>query len=87
VGLKAPHAQDDRSNLDDMHQAELAVIAAQDALRAAMVGQGPRQRERFVFYIGIARSRLLRVSSRIIGEVAPPLLEEDELLKGGEDAP
>ena len=80
-----PKAEDDKASLADLHQASLAVKAAEEALKAAMVGQGPRLREAFVFNVGFARGRLLRVASRIYagGEFGP----DDELLKGEDDAP
>ena len=86
--MKAParaKAEDDRQNLDDLHQTSLAVKAAEEALKAAMVGQGPRERERFVFNVGLARGRLSRVSDRILRW--PEFGPDDELLKGEDDAP
>jgi hypothetical protein len=65
-------AIDDKGNLQDLHSAEQALIKAKHALQAAMVGQGPRKRDEFVFNVGVARGRLSRISSRIYGEVVPP---------------
>lgn len=58
-------SDDDQQNLADLHQVELAVIEAQEALKRAMVGHGPKARELFAFKVGFARDRLLRVVNRI----------------------
>ena len=59
---------DDRANIFDVHDAIGALKAAQDALRAAMVGHGQTEREMFILHVGVALDRLRRVSSRIYGE-------------------
>ena len=59
-------SDDDKANLADLHQVELAVIDAQDALRERpWVGHGPKARELFAFKVGFARDRLMRVVNRI----------------------
>ena len=58
-------SEDDKANLADLHQVELAVIDAQEALKRAVVGHGPKARELFAFKVGFARDRLLRVVNRI----------------------
>ena len=75
-----PHAraEDDKANLADLHQVKRAVLEAEDALKSAMVGQGPRQREQFVFSVGFARGRLSRIWERIDGEPVPDLPAEEE---------
>jgi hypothetical protein len=51
---------------DDMLNLNLNDIGdAVEALTAARAGGGPGERERFIFQIGYARGRLLRVSDRI----------------------
>ena len=65
-------AIDDRPNLQDIEGAKQALEKARDHLEQAMVGKGPRSREAFIFYIGMARGRLSRVASRINGETLPP---------------
>ena len=71
-------AVDDKDNLQDLRQTEEALMKAKHALSAAMVGQGSRKREEFVFYIGMAKGRLSRVVSRIYGEVVPPISDNEE---------
>ena len=56
---------DDKANLADLHRIEQAVLEAQEALKRAMVGHGPKARELFAFKVGFARGRLMRVVNRI----------------------
>lgn len=65
-------AIDDKGNLQDLRQAVAALVLAEEALTKAMVGQGPRQREMFIFQVGYARGRLSRITSRINGETVGP---------------
>jgi hypothetical protein len=62
------NSDDDRANIFDVHDAIDALKAAQDALRAAMVGHGQAEREMFLFHVGLAIGRLRRVQDRIHGE-------------------
>ena len=57
--------EDDKQNLDDMREAERALIEARHALTKAMVGQGSHHREAFLFHLGFARGRLSRVCDRV----------------------
>ena len=70
-------AADDKQSLDDLKDVERAVTEARQALIRAIVGQGPRERETFVFHVGVARGRLSRVESRIYGQDPPPIERED----------
>ena len=66
-------ADDDRLNLDDLAEVQKAVTDAMTALRAAMDGQGPAERERLMWNVGFARGRLSRITDRISREPeAPP---------------
>lgn len=60
---------DDEDNLEDLKDAEAALIKAHQALTRAMAGVGPlgerRERQDFVFQVGFARGRLSRVTGRI----------------------
>jgi hypothetical protein len=56
---------DDQQNLDDLKDIERAMIEARHALIKAMVGQDQREREAFVFHLGFARGRLMRVCDRV----------------------
>ena len=59
-------AEGDWRNLADLKDVEAALIEAHQALTRAMAGiGGTGERERFVFKVGFARGRLLRISSRI----------------------
>jgi len=61
----------DRLNLAELKEVEAALIEAHQALTRAMVGLGGAgERERFVFKVGFARGRLLRISERITRWVA-----------------
>ena len=56
----------DQANLDDLKDAEEALIEGRQALARAMTGLGGRaDRETFVFKVGFARGRLSRITSRI----------------------
>ena len=55
----------DQANLDDLKDAEAALIEARQALTRAMAGGGRAEREKFVFQVGFARGRLSRLSARI----------------------
>ena len=57
--------EDDKQNLADLHQVELAVKEAQEALKSAIVGHGRPARELFLFKVGFARGRLSRVVNRV----------------------
>ena len=65
-------AEDDRLNLDDLKDVADAIEHALAALKSAMVGGPPRNREAFLFQVGLARGRLSRVWRRIAqaGETA-----------------
>jgi hypothetical protein len=64
----------DQANLDDLKDAEEALIEARQALARAMagLGGGREEREKFIFKVGFARGRLSRITSRIYeaGETA-----------------
>jgi hypothetical protein len=65
---------DDKANLDDIYEVEVALMEARHALTKAMTGLGGRgEREEFIYKIGYARGRLSRVSSRIYGEKSDAL--------------
>jgi len=70
-------AIDDKASLQDVEQAIGALMKASHALQEAMVGRGPRSREAFSFYVGVARGRLSRVASRINGETVSPHPDEE----------
>jgi hypothetical protein len=68
-------AGDDRLNLDDLAEVQKAVTEAMTALKAAMDGQGPAERERLLWNVGFARGRLSRIYDRISrggDDAAPP---------------
>lgn len=77
--MNEPRAQaiDDKASLDDLKDVERAMIEARQALTRAMVGLGPRERESFVFHVGVAHGRLSRVISRIYGGSPPPIERGD----------
>jgi hypothetical protein len=56
---------DDQQTLDDLKDIERAVIEARQALIRAMVGLGQREREAFLFHLGFARGRLMRICDRV----------------------
>ena len=56
---------EDRQNRADVQTVRQALEIAEEALRRAMEGGPPRDREEFAFQIGFARGRLTRVSERI----------------------
>jgi hypothetical protein len=55
----------DQQNLADLKDVAQAVEHALAALKSAMVGGPPGNREAFIFQVGYARGRLSRISSRI----------------------
>lgn len=61
---------DDDANLEDLREAEEALIKAHQALNRAMLGiggaaAGKRAREHFIFKVGFAHGKLSRVTERI----------------------
>jgi hypothetical protein len=73
--MKGPRASaiDDKATLKDLRLAMEALQQAEDNLTRAMVGQGRSKREAFIFYTGMAKGRLSRVTSRIYGERVPDI--------------
>jgi hypothetical protein len=53
------------ANLDDVREARDALADAVEALKGAMRHGQPSSRETFLFKLGFARGRLLRVTQRI----------------------